>query len=237
MAREYVVNGEHFPTQKALLERLRSILYSYRDGQAVSYDDMRFLYALVDSYHPSSELKIGIGVARIEVRRNPVYKNNRGFWIVRTDGTDTDFSFMECLRPSSKLDKFRSACRNAVAPIVAQYKAGWWTAAREALCPITGQVMTFADSHVHHAGEWTFDKIVESFLEERHIDLDAVKLTGSKDGHIGDYFEDARDEYSFVMFHNERADLQVVSAYGNLSVAKKGDNGDGQLSLFGGNDG
>lgn len=236
MARQYTVAGEVFTTQKALLERLRSILYSYTDGEAVADEHRRFLYSLVDRYHPSSELKIGCGVDRIEVRRNPVYRNNRGFWIVRTDGTTTDFSFMECLRPSSSLDKFRSACRNTVADIMANYKAGFWGAAQVATCPITGDPMTFADSHVHHAGEWTFDRIVEAFIEERGIDIDEVELTGSVDGQIGDRFANIRMEYSFIMFHNERAELQVVSSFGNLSVAKTGKE-QGQLSLFEGDNG
>lgn len=118
----YVVNGEHFKTQKNLKERIHKILYAYSFGEVLNELDTRFLYALVEGYHPSAEIKIGAGVSRMEVRQNLIYKQNREFWIVRTDDTETDFSFMECLRPSKPLDKFRTACRAAISPYMAMVK-------------------------------------------------------------------------------------------------------------------
>jgi hypothetical protein len=238
VGRQYVVNGRAFDTQKELRNQLRGILHGYKEGEAVSRDHMCFLYALVETYHPSADLKIGIGVAQIEVRPNPIYKN-RTFWIVRTDGTETDFSFEECLRPTKQLDKIRVACRNAVAPIMVETKSYFWRGVETDKCPITGEIMTFANSHVHHAGEWSFDRIVTEFVNEYIKDINSVKLTGHLDGQIGDNFKSATLEQQFLDYHNERAILQVVSAYGNLGGAKANlnDRRGAQMPLFGADEG
>ena len=214
------VGGEQFATKAKLLDRIRAILYAYPIGGRLSVGDRNFLYALVDAHHPDGGLKIGAGVARIEVRQNQTYRNNREFWIVRTDGTETDFSFMECLRPSTPLSKFKNACRAAVAFDVARVKADFWRGKEVATCPLTGDKMTFADSHVHHAGPSDFAAIVQSFIDRNGIDVSAVSLTGTTDGTIGDRFSDPELERRFVEHHRRLAELQVVSAFGNLSVAK-----------------
>lgn len=231
----YSVDGEHFRTQKDLLERLRKILHSYPFYQPLNESDTRFLYALVEGYHPSAEIKIGPGVARLEIRQNQIYRQNREFWIIRTDGTETDFSFMECLRPSKRIDKFKNACRAAISPFMARIKQDYWAGRASAICPLTGAAMTFDDSHVHHAGANDFAAIVEAFIAHEGLDLEAVELSGATDSVIGDRFIDLELERRFVDFHNSRADLQVVSKFGNLSTArgKGGPPEDGpQLRLF-----
>ena len=212
--------GERFANKTRLLERIRGILYAYPIGGRLNTADRNFLYALVDMHHPDGDLKIGVGVARMEVRQNRTYRNNREFWIVRTDGTETDFSFMECLRPSTPLSKFKNACRVAVALDVAAVKADFWRGRESAVCPLTGSAMTFADSHVHHAGPFDFAAIVQSFIAQDGIEVSSVQLTGIADGEIGDRFNDPELERRFVAYHNNLAQLQVVSAFGNLSTAR-----------------
>ena len=94
--------------------------------------------------------------------------------------------------------------------------------------------MTFQNSHVHHAGERTFDTIVNSYIERNGLDIETVELTGARDGQIGDEFKDRELKKHFVNYHNELARLQVVSAFGNLSVVKKDQSTSApqQLSLF-----
>ena len=213
----YAVNGEHFKTQKDLKERIHKILYAYPFNASLNESDTRFLYALVEGYHPSSEVKIGAGVARIEVRQNRIYKQNREFWIVRTDDTETDFSFMECLRPSKSLDKFRTACRAAVSPYVAEAKASYWSGRGSAVCPLTGASMTYEDSHVHHAGANDFVTIVEAFIVDEALDVETIELVGVIDGVIGDRFKDLELERRFIDFHNRTAELQAVS-YTHLTL-------------------
>ena len=56
------------------------------------------------------------------VEENPIYPGKRGFWLVRTNGTSTDFSFKECLSPSSNKKKTLSAFRSAIEPYTFQFK-------------------------------------------------------------------------------------------------------------------
>ena len=216
----YMVNGEHFKTQKDLKERIHRILYAYSFNDTLNEVDTRFLYALVEGYHPSAEIKIGMGVKRIEVRQNRIYRQNREFWIVRTDDTETDFSFMECLRASKPLDKFRTACRAAISGDMATAKYHFWLGRTSAACPLTGAVMSFDDSHVHHTGVNDFAAIVDAFIRQEALDVAAVQLVGAVDGVIGDRFQDHELERRFIIFHSRMAELQVVSKFGNLSTAR-----------------
>jgi len=63
----FVVNGETFATKKALQDRVRSILWSYKDGDMVNMFDAPFLFDLF-KMHPSAEQKIGCGIAHAELR-------------------------------------------------------------------------------------------------------------------------------------------------------------------------
>jgi len=109
----YKIAGEIFSTKLALQERIKEILYRYQDGQYLSNNDFEFMLQVLKR-HPNFEIKIG--VKAFFVRQNPVYKNTRCFWLVRFDGSGTDFSYQECLKPTSPEKKFFNACRVAIEP-------------------------------------------------------------------------------------------------------------------------
>lgn len=83
-----------FARQKDAIAFFRDMLNRYELGQSVSADDLGDLMSLLER-HEHKALKIGSGVDRIEVRFDG-YKN-RCFWIVRTDETVVDFSFVRCV--------------------------------------------------------------------------------------------------------------------------------------------
>jgi Protein of unknown function (DUF3223) len=73
--------------------------------------------------HPEAVEKIGVGIDHSEVRLPPQF-GHLCFWIIRTDESVTDFSFMTCVRGKRKTvsQEFREACRMAVQNDIAKAK-------------------------------------------------------------------------------------------------------------------
>src|SRR5207247_325445 len=89
----------------------RQVREKYAVGASVTdAADQEFLLDLL-AMHPESGEKIGEGVDHFEVRKNG---STVGFWIVRSDGSDVDFSFYKCLRAPSHEEEVRGAMRAAV---------------------------------------------------------------------------------------------------------------------------
>lgn len=216
------IAGENFPTKLALQERIKKILNHYPDGQHLSEKDFEFMFQVIKR-HPEFELKNGVGIKAFYVRRNPVYKNTRCFWLVRFDGSNTDFSYKECLTPTSQEKKFFNACRAAIEPYTQEYKRKFFENLKGEiyLCPYTHQRLNFIGSHVDHKAPRTFQKIIRSFLKEYAIDVDKVKINSSaQDNTCQDTLGDVDIERLWVEYHNTHAVLQVISSKANLSLPK-----------------
>jgi hypothetical protein len=220
MARkEYVINGEYFKTKKSLLVRIRSIRDNAPDFQKLNQDDFDFMFDLL-RLHKSAEQKIGCGAEYMYVRPHPEYYNSRGFWVVRTDGTHANFSFLQCLNTRSKMQNFKKVCRLLIDPSILQFKRDIFEKYRGApQCPVTGKVMTFVGgSEVHHAGENTFDKILTDFVRVNKIDIEKVQFVHSNVRRIT--LADQVLARKFVEFHENRAQLQVVSKDAHLELTR-----------------
>lgn len=218
----FVVNGEEFKTKKELQDRVRSILWSYRDGDTVDMLDTPFL---IDFFHlhPSADQKVGCGIAAIEVRRNPVYTQTQGFWIVRSDGSDTDISYLECLTETPHHKRFERACRVAVEPSVIWFKQTAFDNAGGFLhCPFTGEKLTFTSCHADHIAPKTFQSLLADFVRIHGIDIDSLQVNGKgDDGAIQDTLDNADLERLWIEYHDRHAELRIVSRIGNLSHAKR----------------
>lgn len=217
-----IVNGQSFKTKKVLREYIRKIRDSYLDGQCLNEDDFEFMLDLLNR-HEEPEIKIGVGVAYMYVKTNEVFKRNREFWLVRIDGSETDFSFEICLKHETKLQKFKNACRTSVADIVMDFKKDFFDRVGEpSICPVTGEAMTLRrNSHVDHAHPNTFDKIVQDFISLNGLDVNQIELLTAEDGRVRNEMADKTLEQQFIEFHNRRAKLRVVSKFANLSLAKR----------------
>jgi hypothetical protein len=218
----FIINGEKFATKKDLLARVREILHSYKDGQALNMFDFAFIRDLLNN-HPQAEQKIGCGISSIFVKQNPVFHGNRGFWITRDDDTQTDFSFMECLSPSSPKRKVLSAFRAAVEPFTFAFKQQFFDSRPDgtAICDYNGQALTFVGSHVDHKPPNTFEKIFNDFIGSEDLDIAKIELLGgAQDNVIQDQIADPTIKERWITFHNQQAELRVISSKANLSDVK-----------------
>ena len=211
-----IICGESFRSKAALKRRVQSILND-RLGPT-SIDDHCFLVELFQR-HPSYEQKRGQGIVMIRVVLAMPYRT-RCFEIERIDGTTTDISYLECLTPSTVFDWFPAACRTAVVSQIQAAKDAAFGDATYIACPITGQRIDRRRAHVDHAPPWTFDAIVEAFIDQSVIDIAQVAFV-DVDGGTESKFADVELEEAFAEFHRKHATLRVVSRMANLSVLRR----------------
>jgi Protein of unknown function (DUF3223) len=209
------IAGESFPSIAAVKRRVQGILKADTLSKA---DDM-FVHGLL-LRHPSAERKIGSGIERIVVQTVKPY-GTRGFYIHRIDGTGTNFSYLECLRPSSAIQKFTVACRTSIVSQTHAIRDAAFAECPVIRCPITGEAVTRQNCHVDHAEPWTFQAIVTEFIDDYEIDVASVALTGGSDNTTEEAFTDQSLALTFAAYHRERAQMRVVSRRANLSVLRK----------------
>ena len=229
----YLVGSHAFRTKKDAEVFVQSILNRQPLGQELDSDDLTFVLALLE-LHPKAAEKVGVGVAGIAVVSEPTW-GTRHFEVVRTDGSTTDFSFMKCLYPATKLRLFKQACRHAVADDIIEFRHRAFDAADDAghiVCPILGVPVTRLEAHVDHEPPRTFDELVQEFIQREQIDIDEVAVTGLGDGELRKGLADSELEDRWRQFHRMNAHLRVVSAKANLSVIRQtvGDSATGQRS-------
>ncbi len=98
MARKPMLIGVRtFALKRDAEDACREILYRYHPGDRISEPaDEQFLLDLLD-LHPQRDSKLGGGVAYFEVRTNPKFVRQKSFYLIRVDGSETDFSFVKCV--------------------------------------------------------------------------------------------------------------------------------------------
>ena len=217
----YLVHGEVFRTKSELQERIKRILWRYEDRQTLATDDFEFMLDLLQ-HHPRAETKMGVGVAHMLVKKNPIYHGTRSFYLVRLDGTETDFSYLECITPTSKRKKVKMACRALVEPYTMEFKQRFFDErGGVAICELTGEKIYFIGSHVDHIPPKTFDALFAQFIDYYGIDIEAIDLKDEfVDNKIQNELADENLSTLWVKWHNEHAELRVVSKCANLSRVK-----------------
>lgn len=217
----YQLGTEIFRTKEEANAYIQRILYRYSDGQELDEDDLAFMIEVLQ-HHPRADEKIGAGIRGIRVQKEAQWGTMQ-FAVIRTDRSSTDFSFKKCLYPVSKLQVFKKACRDLVANRIKQFRYGQFSRSESGtlVCPITGEAMTRLGSHVDHIPPQTFDALVDQFIAEQNLDVEAVEITGLADGEMRKGFADASLAQRWLRFHQKHARLRVVSAFANLSNVKR----------------
>lgn len=109
MAKPVVIGSRSFRTQSSALDHYKALLHRYQDGQRiVDPADHTDLVALVERFDPVldavGEPTKGAGqIAHFERRLNTgTGWSTSGFWVVRQDGTETDFSYIDAVKGKPK---------------------------------------------------------------------------------------------------------------------------------------
>lgn len=236
MAKPVDIGTRVFPTQKAAIDHFSRMLHRYQDNDAITDPgDHADLCGLIDRYD-LARIQVGKspksagGIDFFQRRRNQGigWDDGAGFWIVREDGSETDFSFYRAVqgRPKTESEAFIAACRAAVAPDIARAKRAFFVEHADAdgrvPCEITGTLLTIEEAHMDHA--WpVFSVMVAGFRAARGWSVAVAEgvVTPSEDGRVQSEFIDADVAEAFRAYHHCQAKLRVVSQGVNLSMASR----------------
>ncbi|MEY9886680.1 hypothetical protein ABIA31_000306 [Catenulispora sp. MAP5-51] len=121
VAKPVIIGDVYFPRKGDAQQACRDLLYRYPPGSVIDDPpDEAFLHDLLE-LHQDAAGKRGVGIDHFEVRLTEEF-HQPGFFIIRVDGTVTDFSFLRCLTPATHRDRVLTAMRRAVKDQVVAFK-------------------------------------------------------------------------------------------------------------------
>lgn len=188
--------------------------------------------ALIELFDPVldavGELTKGDGqIAYFERRLNTgTGWSSSGFWVVRQDGTATDFSHIHAVKgkPQGRSQNFYSACRQVVALDLIQAKkrafAQYGDDQGRVECELTGKMVTIDGAHLDHM--WpNFSHLVSGFRAARGWSRgipDGV-VSEPADGQTTATFVDSAMADAFRNYHHDQVMLRILSREANLQTA------------------
>ena len=214
------IGAKSFRSAEHAKRHIRSIIAKTGDGERLeSKEDEAFVIELFKR-HPNADKKFGSGIVSAFVGRPSVYRQTKCFYILRSDGSYTDISWTECIRATSHRDKVVRAMRALIKPQVIEFKREFFDSGGDT-CSLTGQPVSWYDSHVDHIPPDTFDTLVAKFVAENYVNLAAVPLldVGADNTYV-DMIDDDDLVDRWTRFHQQCARLRVVSPIGNLSHSR-----------------
>jgi hypothetical protein len=202
-----------FASKAEATEHFRQILYSYELGDIVNEADARKLFWLLER-HPTFEQKRGVGILSFIVTQAPY--NSRGFKILRTDWTDTDFSYRKCINsPPTALQAVIRALRIEVQQDILQAKRHYFELNGDELgrvpCKETGALVTIDEADADHAPPFSFDVLAKTFLSARKVTPDETMLTPPADNQFGRQLVNRALAADWREYHHCHADMRIVA--------------------------
>ena len=216
IAVELKIGSLHFKTKNEAMKCFGTILSSSRIGASCPPSFMPDMMELIRR-HPNAEQKIGSGIEKFEVRENPVFKNQKTFYLVRNDGSETDFSFRMCISGKSPTTwaNFCVAARNSISSQIIIFKTAAFLGVDAAKCQITGEDVEWNSCHVDHVTP--FSDLLQMFIEQKSIDTSIEHTKGGEDGSVTRIFTDSTLDTQWKEFHKQNAVLRLTTVHANLS--------------------
>lgn len=142
----------------------------------------------------------------------------KGFWAERVDGTETDWSFIACLRAPTHKAEVTAALRVLIAPQIREFRAHAYAGGLTKLpCAITGIDVPFAESHVDHQPPDHFASLVQRFFESVGIKIADVAVVPTIDGVTYNSLVDEELARRWIDFHARNARLRITTKEANFA--------------------
>ena len=212
-----------FESKAEATEHFRKMLYRYELGNPVNDQDARELLWLLER-HPTYKQKRGAGVLGFTIQEAPY--GARGFGIVRTDWTTTDFSYRKCIAdPPTILAQVIRALRKEVEDDVLRAKREYFELNGDSHgrvpCKLAGTPVTIDEADADHAPPHTFDVLARLFLSARKIIPHEAMLTPPADNQFGRLLVDRELAADWREFHHGQADLRIVAKQTHRTLSQE----------------
>lgn len=179
----------------------------------INDEDFRWIVETLLPRHSYYEIKRGSGIVGIIFGMNSRYPAKRAsrpaacMYGKRSDGTITDISWRECLKPANKRFKVRNAMRWAIRPQIIEFrndKTKWMT--RCAICgDVTPPDMIDIDHHPKR-----FEEIATAWMKSMSLTDETIETNGDKDFEVGDKFIDVELERQWMDYHRLEASYRIL---------------------------
>ena len=212
------VAGHMFPTKRALTEHIRRILWTSAPGIPLCSEDEALLCAILE-FHPHRTEKLGVGIRHLTTEIPARFPHQRCFWITRNDGSRIDFSYLECLRPSSPLQAVQDACRQAIVDQILATKERAFGMRERYRCPVSGTSCQWHEVHVDHQPPATFVRLVDEWIQGLGCAVAAIGVEAAPDGLGRQLAIPWYDQWR--AYHYAHADLWVISIAAHIIVTRE----------------
>lgn len=213
------IGSRRFPSKEAAANEIRRVRAQFQRG-ALEPQDIQLLHDLI-SQHPAAAEKIGCGVDHFEVRVG--LGGHLQFWIVRRDGTETDFSFLKCLKlkPRANRDHAIVAMRCAVVDQVIEARDLAFRDSPTLRCSVSNELITAETCEMDHQEPFTFVLLADGFAEMLGGYEQPQLATVAFDGEQGRHFRDAAIAARWQEHHRRYATLRPVSVVANQGILRQ----------------
>jgi len=206
-----VIDGMAFDTNAAFKVYVQGILADLPQGVVIEEPQHSFLCQLVRRHSEAAD-KIGLGIKHFKVLTNTNYGGkNRCFYLFRTDGTHTDFSYQKCIATPTPWQEYLDALRSTIMDQLVAEREKAFGAGEEILCPIKKIMVTRSVTYIDHTIPDTFAALVERFNDEEWIHEETPPQTGGGDHSCGRRLVDKGLEERWKYYHKVNAKLRVIS--------------------------
>lgn len=205
--------GKEFKTKASLTNYCKYVLNN-ATLNTVLHGEWGAVLRDVLSMHESFEEKTDGQSFEIGVRQCFINPRNRQFFILREDGSDTDFSFYKAISTPKKPSYIKATLRAAVKDQTVSFKEDYFAKNADSKgyvrCADTNLKIKQKDAHVDHF-PLQFDEIVKEWVDiigKKSEDI--VLLRPERDNKTVWEMEDKELLNSFVEFHKTVATYRVV---------------------------
>lgn len=216
-------NGKQWATRGDAVDHFRDLRDRQPIGVPISdpsdHDDLLSLLERYDLAITDGPGKVGSGVGHFETRVNFTNGGRTvGFWVVRHDGSETDFSFIRAVNaaPKREIEQLSDACRGAVYSEILSAKNLHFAIHADAegyvTCPITGDLVTLHNCGLEYVG-LRFAQIVSNFAEAQgwQVAIPQGVISPAADAQTTTVFLSLEHAEGFRRLHRSAAKLLVVS--------------------------
>lgn len=218
-----LANGRSWPSRGAAIDYFRELRDRYPVGAAVSdpadHDDLMALLRRYDMSGFDGPRKIGVGVDRFETRLNITNGGrNVGFWVVRLDGSETDFSFIRAVNeaPKGVFEQLINACRTVVQVELQSARITYFAMHADqsgsVVCAVSGDSIAERDCGLEYVGREFSELVCDFAVAQGWRDgIPEGVLSAPADAQTTTSFESPQYAAAFRAFHRTTARVRVVA--------------------------